>query len=138
MDWTNPNEQITQHFTVADAAMLHAFNRLGTPADGMDPDKLITLCQKMEQIRALLGYAINVHCMYRSPAYNVKIGAPEHDVHSMSLACDFDCAPHLTIDQIHDILEPKLEEMGIRMERNTPTWVHIDLHPVMNQRYFYA
>ena len=136
MDWTNPKEHITPHFTVRDATFLHAFNRLATTADGMDTAKLIVLCQKMEQIRALLGYPINVHCMYRSPEYNLKIGAPAHDVHALSEACDFDCFPHLTIVQVQAILEPKLEELGIRMERNTKTWVHVDVHPVIHQRYF--
>lgn len=138
MDWTKPTDHVSPHFTISDACLLHAFNRLATAADGMDTAKLIALCAKMEQIRGILGQPINVHCMFRSPEYNLKIGAPAHDVHSMSLACDFDCAPHLTIAQIQAILEPQLEQLGIRMERNTPTWVHVDLHPVMNARYFNA
>lgn len=138
MDWTNPKDHVTPHFTIADACMLHALNRLATAADGMDTDKLVILCNKMEEIRALINCPINVHCMFRSPAYNLQIGAPEHDVHSMSLACDFDCNGHLTIDQVKAILEPKLEELGIRMEKGTTTWVHIDLHPVIHQRYFNA
>lgn len=138
MDWTNPAAHITPHFTVRDACFLHAFNRLATAADGMDTAKLTVLCQKMEQVRALLGQPMTVHCMFRSPEYNLKIGAPAHDVHSMSEAADFDCAPHLTIVQVQAILEPKLAELGLRMERNTPTWVHLDVHPVIHQRYFNA
>jgi Peptidase M15 len=138
MDWTNPKDHVTPHFTVADACLLHAFNRLGTPTDGMDPAKLIVLCQKMEEIRELLGYPINVHCMFRSPEYNLKIGAPAHDPHSTNAACDFDCNPHLTIAQVQGILEPKLEALGIRMERNTATWCHIDLWPVGHNRFFYV
>lgn len=144
MDWTNPADHVTSHFTVADAAMLHSFNRLATPADGMNPDKLIVLCQKMEQVRDVLSQAfgkdcpLNVHCMYRSPEYNKQIGAPPNDVHSFSEACDFDCGQHLTIAQVQAILEPQLEALGIRMERNTPSWVHVDVHPVGHARYFYA
>lgn len=144
MDWSNPNEHVTTHFTVRDACMLHALNRLGLVSEGMDTAKLVVLCQKMEEIRALLSAAlgkdcpINVHCMYRSPDYNKKIGAPPNDVHAMSMACDFDCGKNLTIVQVQAILEPKLEQLGIRMERNTPTWVHIDTHPVIHQRYFNA
>jgi hypothetical protein len=87
----------------------------------------------------MLGVPINVHCMYRSPAYNLEQGILKPtgmDVHAMNMACDFDASPNLTIQQVKDILEPMLEQLGIRMERGTTTWCHIDLHPVGNARYF--
>lgn len=138
IDWTNPKSQVTQHFNVADACELHMWKRLATPADGLNPDKLIVLCQKMEQIRTYLGCPVNVHCMFRSPAYNKQIGAPSNDVHSQNMACDFDCLPHLTCDQVKEKLLPKLEEFGIRMENNGhgASWVHIDTHSVIFKRYF--
>jgi hypothetical protein len=137
IDWTNPNEQVTEHFTVNDCLMLHSWNRLATADDGADLDKLATLCAKMEEVRNALGCPINVHCMFRSQAYNQSQNIkPVADVHSMSLACDFDCNATMSIDDVHAKLEPLLESLGIRMERNTTTWVHIDLHPVGNARYF--
>lgn len=137
MNWANPKDHVTPHFTVKDACYLHQWNRLATVVDGMDTAKLIILCQKMEQIRTLLNCPINSHCMYRSPEYNKQIGASAHDPHSLNSACDFDVNPHMTIIQAQAILEPKLAELGIRMERNTPTWIHIDLCPVIHNRYFY-
>jgi hypothetical protein len=93
----------------------------------------------MEEIRTILGCAINVHCMFRSQDYNSQVvKAIPDDVHAQFLACDFDTNGNHTIDEIHAILEPHLESLGIRMERNTPGWCHIDLHPVMNARYFMA
>jgi hypothetical protein len=137
MDWTNSSDQVTEHFSVGDALTLHAENRLATEADGADFDKLTTLCQKMEEIRDALGCPINVHCMFRSQAYNTSQGIkPAADVHSMNLACDFDTDGSHTIDEARAILEPLLEQLGIRMEQGSPTWVHIDLHPVVNARYF--
>jgi len=142
IDWTNKDYSITPHFTVGDAVTLHSWNRLATAADGLTDDgkaKLVVLCNKMEEIRTLLGCPISVHCMYRSPEYNAQVvKAIPNDVHAQFLACDFDCSPKLTIEQTHGILEPFLEKYGIRMERNTPTWIHIDLHPVGNARYFNA
>ena len=143
IDWTDPKCQVTAHFNVADCLMLHSWNRLATPEqDGVTDGgkaRLVTLCQKMEEIRTLLGCSINVHCMYRSPDYNAQVvKAIPNDVHARFEACDFDAGSKHTIDEVHSILEPKLEEMGIRMERNTPTWVHIDLHTVGNARYFNA
>lgn len=136
IDWTDGTDKVTEHFTVQDACMLHHWNRLATADDGMDPAKLQALCEAMEKVRDVLGCPMNVHCMFRSPAYNVEIGAPEHDVHSQNLACDFDCGAALTIQQVKDKLEPLLESMGLRMERGTTSWVHVDTHPVGNARYF--
>jgi hypothetical protein len=145
MDWVSPDSKVTEHFTVSDACMLHSWNRLANDMDGFTDDmktKLIALCQKMEEVRTFLGCPINVHCMFRSAQYNIeqKILLPTGmDVHAMGLAVDFDCAPHMTIDQIKAKIEPQLESMGIRMEKGTTTWVHLDLHaPGPSGRYFTA
>jgi hypothetical protein len=139
IDWTNPKSQVTLHFTVNDCLMLHSWNRLATEADGADFDKLTSLCNKMEEIRTLLNCPINVHCCFRSQDYNTVQGIkPVADVHSMNLACDFDCNPNMSIQDIKDKLEPELENLGIRMEFGTQSWVHVDLHPVGNARYFHV
>ena len=140
MDWTNPEEQVTEHFKVKDALMLHSWNRLGNQVDGADFDKLLALCQKLEEVRALLGCPMNVHCMFRSQAYNQSQGIkPLADVHSMSIACDFDCNQSMTIDEVKNALEPQLERLGIRMEFGTTTWVHVDLRePGPSGRYFHV
>lgn len=140
IDWTNSLSQITEHFTVGDCLTLHTWDRLANEQDGVTDEgkiALISLCQKMEEIRILLGCSINVHCMFRSQDYNAQVvKAIPNDVHAQFLACDFDCGTIHTIDEAHSILEPQLEALGIRMEQNTPTWIHIDLHPVVHARYF--
>jgi len=139
-DWTNPQDQVTPHFTVNDCLMLHEWNRLATEADGADFDKITALCQVLEQVRSALGVPMNVHCIFRSTAYNLaqNILPPTGlDVHAMNLACDFDCGSALSIQQVKDALEPLLDQLGIRMERGTATWVHVDLHAVgPSGRYF--
>lgn len=140
IDWTDPKCQVTEHFTVNDCLMLHSWNRLATAADGADFDKLITLCNKLEEIRTLLNCPINVHCMFRSKEYNIaqSILLPTgNDVHAQCLAVDLDCNSNLTIQNVKDILEPKLEALGIRLERGTTNWVHVDLRPPgPSGRYF--
>ena len=140
IDWTDPAAQVTDHFTVGDALTLHNWGRIATEEDGADFAKLLALCQKMEEVRAALGCPINVHCMFRSKKYNLEQGILKptgDDVHARSEACDFDCNGHLTIQQVKDKLEPKLEELGIRMEKGTTSWVHIDLRlPGPSGRYF--
>jgi hypothetical protein len=139
-DWTSPTDQVTDHFTVNDCLILHEWNRLATETDGADFDKLTTLCQTLEQVRQLLGCPMNVHCMFRSTAYNLaqNILPPTGlDVHAMNLAVDFDCGHVLSIQEVKDKLEPELDDLGIRMERGTTTWVHVDLHAVgPSGRYF--
>ncbi len=143
IDWTSPKCNITEHFTVEDACMLHSYNRLANEMDGLNDlmkNLLIALCQKMEQVRAILNCPIDVHCMYRSEAYNTAQGIkPAKDVHSMGLACDFDCGPHMTIEQVKAKMEPELAKLGMRMEKGTTTWVHLDLRaPGPSGRYFTA
>ena len=143
IDWISPASKITEHFTVGDMTMLHEWNRLANDMDGFTDGmkaRIIVLCQKMEEVRALLGCPMNVHCGFRSQEYNKQVvKAIPNDVHAMGLAIDFDCNPHMTIDQVKAKLEPELDKLGIRMERGTTTWVHLDLHAVgPSGRYFTA
>src|SRR5271170_6667661 len=94
IDWTNPTDQVSEHFSVNDCLMLHSWNRLATQDDGADFDKLTALCQILEQIRSTLNCPMNVHCMFRSTQYNLEqniLPPTGLDVHAMNLACDFDC-----------------------------------------------
>ncbi len=139
-DWKDPRSSVTPHFTVGDALRLKAWGRIGTEADGADFGKLLVLCQKMEEVRKVLGCPVNVHCCFRSQAYNEDQGIhPIADVHSMSLACDFDVNAHMGIETAKMKLEPLLESLGIRMERHTASWIHMDLRaPGPSGRYFTA
>jgi hypothetical protein len=140
MDWTNGSEQVTPHFTVNDCLMLHEWNRLATEADGADFDKLTALCQILEQVRSALGVPMSVHCIFRSTAYNLAqniLPPTGADVHSFCQAVDFDCNSNFTIQEVKDKLEPLLEQLNIRMEKGTTTWVHIDIHSIgPSGRYF--
>lgn len=138
-NFSHTDQMVTAHFSVKDMCFLHQWGRLATTAEGMDIVKLTTLANKMEEVRTILGnIPMNSHCGYRSPAYNKLIGANEDDPHSRSEAMDFDCLPALSCDEVKLILEPHLESLGIRMEKNGDgaTWVHLDLCPVIHNRYF--
>lgn len=141
IDWTDPTSEVTPHFTVHECLYLPQYKRLANESDGLTTDiqnQLVLLCTTMEKIRTFMGVPVNVHCMYRPPAYNDLIGAPTHDVHSMGMAIDFDMEPNVTCDQVKGHLQPVLEQYGVRMENNGngANWVHIDIHPVMYQRFF--
>lgn len=142
IDWTNPDCPITEHFSVRDACFLHNWSRLATQADGMDTVKLQVLCNKLEQVRTILNVPMNVHCIFRSADYNKEqhiLMPTGMDVHAMSEAVDFDCTPHFSIEETKAKLLPHLEELQIRMEYGTTTWVHLDLHKVgPSGRYFHV
>jgi hypothetical protein len=129
INWNDEKCQVTSHFTVKDCLYLHEWHRLAdVDRDGVYLHKLAALCQKLEEIRDILKCPINVHSMFRSQAYNEdqKI-LPSDDVHSQSVAVDFDCEPVMTIEQVKNALRPLLESLDIRMEKGTTTWIHIDM-----------
>jgi hypothetical protein len=137
IDWSDPECLITPNFKVKEALTLHRWNRLATKEDGFVEADIIETCQMMEKIREYLGCSINVHCMFRSQKYNLEIGAPKMDVHFLSMACDFDCNPIMTCDEVKEKLLPKLEEFNIRIEKGTTNWVHCDWRmPGPSGRYF--
>lgn len=143
VEWDKENSQITPHFTVKEALTLHSWGRLATVADGVTEEvkvNIYRLCQKLEEVRDILGCGMNVHCIFRSIEYNTEVlHSLPHDVHALGMAIDFDCAPNLTIEQIKNKLEPELERLGLRMEKGTLTWVHLDIHvPGVSGRYFTA
>lgn len=134
IDWTNAACKITENFTVGEIITLHFWNRLATIDDGLTDDvkaNLITLCEKLEKVRVLLGVPLNIHCGFRSQDYNRKVlmSLPA-DVHSFGEAGDLDALPHLSIEQAKEIVMPHLEELGLRLEKGTATWLHLDFHKV--------
>lgn len=98
---------------------------------------LIHLAQKMDEIRDLFKKPIQVSSGLRPSVYNELIGGSKASQHCLGKACDFSIFT-MSIDEIHAVLEPRLEPLGIRMEKGTSTWVHIDIANVMpgGSRYF--
>jgi hypothetical protein len=129
IDWNDETCQVTEHFTVKDCLYLHAWSRLADiDTEGVLLHRIVALCQKLEEIRDILKCPMNVHSMFRSILYNAdqKI-RPSNDVHSDSIACDFDCEPVMSVEQVKNMLRPMLESLDIRMEKHTTSWVHIDM-----------
>lgn len=139
MDWGTPDQMVSQYFSVQEALWLHHWGRLATEEDGLTEEvkqNLFTLCALLDKIRDYLTHPMNVTSMYRSQVYNHILGInPTADVHNMGMAVDFTC-PGLTVKEVQDKLRPVLETYGIRMEKGTDTWVHLDIHPVIHNREF--
>jgi hypothetical protein len=134
INWNDPKSMVSKHFTVAEAITLHAWNRLATEEDGLTQDvknEIVKLCSVMDEVRDILGCPMNAHCIFRSVKYNQEVlHSLPNDVHAAGKAIDFDCAPHLTIEEAKEKIRPYLEKLNIRMEGATTSWIHLDTHAV--------
>lgn len=142
LNWEDPNCKVTMHFTVRDCLWLNQWSRLANESDGLTDEhktNLVTLCNKLEEIRSVLGSPMFVHSMFRPPRYSLLVGGSATDVHTMGIACDFNPVD-FTCDDAKNILLPKLDELNIRLENNGvgADWVHIDTHNLLlgHKRYF--
>ena len=148
LDWTNPSSKISQFFTVKDALMLREWGRLADDRDGLTDEiksNILKTAKKLDTIRLFINKPIFVKSWLRPSEYNVFIGGAKKSAHMDGLAVDWwtdesgdgkldgeDC------DLLKEILMPKLGEWEVRMEDNGKgaRWIHIDLKPVKNSRFF--
>ncbi len=133
------DDQVSKYFTVNDCLYLPHWNRNAIEADGLTNSvkgNLIILCNRLDVVRDFLNMPMTTTVCYRPAAYNAQIGGAKNSQHILGSAMDFTCA-QLNADEVRKLLEPKLEEWGLRME-NLPgsNWVHLDQGPVITNRFF--
>lgn len=107
------------------------------PKDNKVKYNLVKITEKLQIIRGILGdRPIKITSAYRPTQYNEKIRGATNSYHKKGMALDF-CHPKYNADRVREILLPRLESLGIRME-NKPlsSWVHIDIGEVVNERFF--
>jgi hypothetical protein len=150
VDWKNPADKISRHFTVREALWLKRWGRMASERDGLTDhvkERICIFAEKMDRVRDFLGYPILVHRWWGPALYNAEVGGKPASKH-LSLgdwsACDFH-APMPGAFDVEDcctiasrLLLPKLEEFGLRMENNGAhaTWLHLDDAPVLYARHF--
>ena len=134
MDWSNPQEKISNHFTVKEACWLPSWGKLHTPTQ-QEQENILKSAEMMDKIRDFLNKPISIHCWIRPTEYNKAIGGAPASMHITGLAVDFDCGENC--DDTRAKLLPQLTVWDIRMERHAGPWVHIDLKHVPDQfKYF--
>lgn len=85
--------------------------------------------QAMEQVRAVYGLPVHVHCWYRSPAHNTRVGGAKRSQHLLALATDFhiqgyeSTAENLVVQKRLDPL-PFMRACGL--EFTGGSWTHVD------------
>lgn len=136
VDWTNPAVKISRHFTVKEALWLHQWECMHTPSEE-EKKQILNHAQNMDKVGDILGMLI-VHCWIRpilnNPAsphhgqdYNALVKGAKNSAHKYGKAVDFNPLVG-TCDEGKEILIPKLEELGLRMEDLPPgsNWIHLD------------
>jgi hypothetical protein len=144
-DWTNPKSNITPHFTVGEALWLPKFQCYHIPSDE-EKDNLLKLFEKLELVRTILNSPLVTHVAIRpilnnpnnkfhGQDYNALIGGSLKSGHKDGRAWDGH-ATLLTIDQAKALLIPELKTLGLRLEKDTTTWLHLDTLSPNPNRYF--
>ncbi len=137
IDWTNPVDKVSNHFSVKECLWLPQWGRMANESDGLTDDvktNLILLCDALDTVRDYFGVPMNVHCMFRPTLYNALVKGAKSSAHLIGSACDFDVSGKTCKEAQDKILSnKKLEIWMMRMEDNTkggtvlPTWIHLDL-----------
>lgn len=149
IDWTNPTDKISNHFTVKEACWLPSWSVMHSPSEA-EKANILSIARIMDTVRELVGKPISVHCWIRPVSvncpgsqhhggnYNAAIGSVAmHSAHIIGKAVDWDCGENC--DTTRAMLEPKLQLLGLRMEKMPGgPWVHLDCQPVAlnGTRYF--
>lgn len=124
---------LTDHFTLTELTRSNAAERLGI--DNTVPPvilpRLLVLATGLEQIRALLGFPLQVDSGYRCAALNVAIGGARESAHMDGYAADFVCP---AFGDPFSIVKA-IEASSIQFDKciHEGTWVHISFAPTLRR-----
>lgn len=140
IDWNNPAAKVSKYFTVKETTYLPSWGISHIPSEE-EKKNIVALALIMDKVRELINLPIGVHVwmrpgsvncpgsQYHGQDYNAFIKGAKRSPHKQGQGIDWS-AKGLTCDEIRKKLEPKLEELGLRME-DLPgsNWVHNDTYP---------
>lgn len=130
--------KLTEHFTLEEFTFSQTAVRNGidnTPSKEIIENLKIT-ANGMEQVRSILGAAINISSGYRCFNLNRIISKSSNSAHLDGYAADFICPAFGAPEQI----VKKLKESGIKVDQciMEGTWVHISFAPKMRNQFMRA
>lgn len=127
------------HFSWKEALWLNSINEFHQPSDE-EVANIIELCQRLDKAREFIGKPFHVNCWirpnkvsctnpkYQGFDYNKLIGGASKSSHIAGQAVDF-YVDSLTVDQVQDLLKPKLSEFQLAGEKNGSAvkrnWLHL-------------
>lgn len=149
IDWNNPKELISPHFTVHDCTYLPSWQVSHKPS--LDEKiNILKLAEKLELVREYLGRPININVWirpisvncenphYDGKNYNLLIGGAPSSAHIPGMAADLSVSS-MNCEEARHLLESKLEEFKLRMEKKPGSnWIHLDIKEPLKgkSRYF--
>lgn len=133
------------HFTWAEALWLPSWKCYHIPSEE-EKDNLIKVFQKMELIRNYLDSPINIHVAirpilnnptsnYHGQDYNILVSGAPNSAHKIGAAVDWHPIK-MSCDEAKAKLISQLKDFDIRLEKDTTSWIHIDILQPNPNRYF--
>ena len=131
---TGTNNQITEHFTLAEATTSGTAARLNIT--NSIPDNVLPAVIKtavcLEQVREYLNNPIHINSWYRSPELNKAIGGVDSSQHTKGEAVDFICPSFGSPQKICQFLTTT--ELSFDQLILEHTWVHISFSSVPSRK----
>lgn len=121
--------KITEHFSIEEAA--HSDTAKKFNIDNQIPDSLMgnlhRMCEKLEQVRSLVGQPIMISSFYRCPELNTKVGGSKTSAHMDCRAVDFNAKFNTAEMVFNKIKDSKIEidQCIIEQDKRGNEWVHI-------------
>ena len=130
---TARKKTISEHFTLFE--VIYSDTALKFNIDNRPTAQILynatALCKNvLEKIRTHFNAPVIVHCMYRCPALNTKVGGVSTSQHVTGQAVDFHVENH-TIEEVFNYIKQNLLFDQLIQEG---TWIHCSFNLVKNRR----
>lgn len=135
----------SKYFRWKEALWLPTWKIFCYPTPEIHKNIIYTAVNVADPIRDIFKKPMQIHSWYRPELYNDwdpphGVRGAQQSQHKFGKAIDFSIYT-ISIDEIHSVLEPRLEKLNIRMERpDGKNRVHIDWKKVLpgEDRYVHA
>ena len=130
--------KLSEHFSLEEFE--HSQTAINRGIDNTPPQdviaNLVTLAERLEEIRALLKHPLHINSGYRCPDLNKAVNGSQTSAHMDGYAADFTCSEFGTpLDIVQTIVAAEIRFDQCIAEG---TWCHISFDPRMRQRLMTA
>lgn len=129
--------ETSKYFKWKEAIYLPKWGVFAHPPDFSIENMVNASAKRMDLIREFFNVPITIQSWYRPHLYNELVGGAKNSAHLYGMAVDF-MVEGMESKDVREILQHKLSEFNIRMEKLETPHVHIDLRVPISEdaRYF--
>ena len=130
---------LTEHFTLEELLHSDDANQHGidnTQISDQVRVNLQTLANGLEQVRALIGFPMNIDSGYRCPELNALVGGVPDSAHLTGFAADFVSPGYGAPIDIVNLIQSSQIKFDQAIQEGS--WVHISFAPAMRQEVLTA